>query len=59
MDEITRKEMEEALKSILSYQMNELRKAIDELKKCIKDELIDYVLRIKLWIMRFIKIIVK
>lgn len=48
-------EMNEALKKTFYYQMNELNKAIEDFKKCIKDELIELMLKIK----RFIKINLK
>ncbi len=51
MDEITKKEMEEALKKTALYQFRELGDAIEECKKCIKDELVN----LGLLIIRFFK----
>ncbi len=44
---INANEMEEALKKTALYKFKELEEAIDECKKCVKDELINLVLRIK------------
>ena len=57
--EIDEKAMEEALKKTALYQFGEYRKAIEDLKKCVKDEIINSMLRIKKWMITFMKDIMK
>lgn len=38
-NKITDKEMEEALKNTLSYKLQELENAIEDLKKCVGEEI--------------------
>ncbi len=54
MDEITKKEMDEALKKTALYQFGELDKAIEDLKKCVKDEIVNLVLRIKRFMIKVV-----
>ena len=52
--EIDEKAMNEALKKTALYQFGELDKAIEDLKKCVKDEIVNLVLRIKRFIIKVV-----